>query len=155
MCGRIYLRGREVPLPEAIRKALLEATAEAAKSGKEARESLEVDSGQRIERWFSVVYHRGYLHGFFRALAYFQHHAKEGRLVRLRHLWDEGVHCTDDDVNHVVMFTPEEYNEFEQLLRLSFGVKLDAKSSSNADTAGQGRDALVSGQSGTSKAPTG
>jgi len=115
---------------------MLEVTSEAASIGKEARKELEQDPGTRIEKWFSVVYQRGYLHGFFRALAYFQHHAKEGRLVRLRELWDEAQCCNGAGNDPVVMFDPEAYNEFEQLLRLSFGVKRDAKSSSDTNAAG-------------------
>jgi len=131
-----------------------EAAAAAEEAAADAHTAISRDPRRNIRRWFSGVYYRGYYHGFFRALGYFRHHAKEGRLIRLRELWEEAHSCIEDvppdiDVGDirasVVRFSPKAYNEFRQLLTLSFGVKLDAKSDENVGTTGQGGSARVPG----------
>jgi len=100
--------------------------AEAAElAGKEARKELEDEDpkAMRIEKYFANVYERGYLDGFFRCLAFYQHHAKEGRIRRMRELWSEAVEVADrrpgkHDLRGVLL-PVEAYTEFEKLLTLS------------------------------------
>jgi len=127
-CGRIYLHGREVNLPDVIRQSMVDLAEKSSQSSIAAEKAL--TSGGKIQAWFSTVYHRGYLHGFFRSLAYFQHHAKEGRLKRLRELWHESSHFPDGGAE-VVRFDSRSYNEFERLLQLKPGIELHGKSDEN------------------------
>lgn len=125
-----------------------EAAEEAERAGVEAHEGLIGDPERRVVSWFSRVYRRGYMHGFFRALAYATHHAKEGRLRRIRSLWDEASHRTEEryafpvdaetaaERVHLVALTPKAYNEITQLLNLRSGVRLDATSSQDVNSPG-------------------
>jgi len=137
-CGTVWLDGKKVNLPEKMKAAMAEAAEAAANSGIEAREALTADPDQRISDWFSRVYYRGYMHGFFRALAYFQHHAKEGRLIRLRKLWEDGAMASSlipgsVELRGHLMRLPA-YTEFCQLLAM--GVK-DAEGTENTDKTGE------------------
>lgn len=86
-CGRITVGGIHVPLPEAMEAQAKELAGAAAAVAKEAREDLEASGGQRIEAYMSRYYVKAYLDGFFRALAFFRHNAREGRIFRIRRIW--------------------------------------------------------------------
>ena len=131
-CGLITIGGQAVNLPAELEKSargLAEAVATAANG---ATEKLAVVD--RVETYMSNFFKAAYLEGFFRAIAFFRHNAKEGRLVRLRELWGRNL-----EVEHMgqppeelklFAMTVEAYTEFERLLQPHQG-DTDAKSPSN------------------------
>jgi hypothetical protein len=137
-CGAVWINGERVNLGPAMEKAMASAADEAASNGKMAEYALTHLPEERIDAWFQKVYHTGYTHGFFRALAYFQHHAKEGRLIRLRKLWEDGIQASstippNGERRGHLMYLPA-YTEFCQLLAM--GVK-DAEGTENTDKTGE------------------
>lgn len=118
-CGQITVGGAVVHLPETMEQQAVSLADAALVAGKETRLSLEDTDPKelRIEKYFANVYQQAYLDGFFRCLAFYQHQAKEGRLKRLRALWNDfsktglrqgkAVQLEVDRVS---------YNEFEQLI---------------------------------------
>jgi len=123
-CGRITIGGEPIDLPEVLAGPIRELAESSAGAGVDGRAALEelakADSSVRIEQYMAKFYRAAYLDGFFRALAFFRHHAKEGRLRRLRDLWNQ-IHNREflsASVVTVVM-SEVEYTEFEQLLNLN------------------------------------
>lgn len=118
-CGLITIGGVAVSLPEKLEHAargLAEAQAEEA-----AKASEEIEGVDRVELYMQNFFKAAYLEGFFRALAFFRHNVKEGRLVRLRELWKDGVPMTSQvaELGDVTgrIFQSEAYTEFERLLQ--------------------------------------
>lgn len=122
-CGLISVGGVTVNLPTAMEQQAVNLADEAMKVGEETRLAICSEDRQdiRIEKYFANVYQQAYLDGFFRCLAFYQHQAKEGRLVRLRELWNAGDDCwrVESHPGKGRLMTPEAYTEFEQLLSLS------------------------------------
>jgi hypothetical protein len=117
-CGQIALAGKPFVFPEGFQERVAALVDDLAKQeSSEARKSILTDPQTRIDAYFNRVYKRGYFDGFMRALAYFQHHAKEGRLVRLRKLWSRFKRSPSAG-GIVVEMTKAEYTEFDQLLHL-------------------------------------
>lgn len=124
-CSAIVVDGRLLKLPEAFEAQALEMVDASAQAATAARRELEGDPEQRIEEYMANYYRAAYLDGFVRALAWWTHHGKEGRLKRIRELWNASV---DDNCWRVEshpgrgrLMTPEAYTEIEQLLNLSPG----------------------------------
>ena len=88
-CGQIMVDGIAVSVPSGFSAATRSLKQTAARVGADVRKQLEKDPDLRVEKYFAKVYETAYLEGFMRATAYHQHHAKEGRLVRLRELWED------------------------------------------------------------------
>lgn len=126
-CGQIVIDGKPVDLPEVLAKPIRELAENARAWGKKSREELEqlatADPEYRIEAYMAKFYKAAYLDGFFRALAFFQHNVKEGRLVRMRKLWpkigDPPEHVNKERGEVVLVADLAAYNEFEQLLLLN------------------------------------
>ena len=138
-CGLITIDGQEVNLPEKLERA--------AKSMIETQESaiaagvsdLEKEPEQDIEGYMRGFYTAAYLEGFFRALAFFSHDAKEGRIRRLRVLWAlRELIYVDAYAETTVSLPTKAYNEFVQLLHLnSVPGEDDAKSNPHRRSAKQ------------------
>lgn len=122
-CGVIAVGDEVLDLPEVLSRPVTELAEEALAKGKEGRQGLEklaqTDSAARIEGYMSSFYKAAYLDGFFRALVFFRHHAKEGRLYRLRELWKKIESKREENGAVVVSFRELAYKEFCQLLFLS------------------------------------
>ena len=124
-CGVITIDGEAIQLPQALECQAMEVAEAAAHAGEQAREQLEEEdpTATRIEKYFENVYRKGYLDGFFRCLAFFRHNSKEGRLRRMRELWDAGSPCCSTSVDSIdrqgKLLAEGAYTEFEQLLHLS------------------------------------
>ncbi len=141
-CGQITVDGKAVSFPvdfETHARALAEVASEA---GAQAVKNLEKDPNQPIAGYFERIYRTAYLDGFWRAVLFWRHNAKEGRLKRLRELWKQ-IHVSEqrsrqtvtiDDpeegrIEHevfsntqtVLWAPPEVYAEFKQLLELGAG----------------------------------
>ena len=102
----------------------------------------------RIEAYFNNVYRKAFIDGFFRCLAFYQHQEKEGRIRRLREIWDTGSQSgrrhPGKPEQRGILLDVELYTEFDQLLRLSSAPeKPNAPSPSNLDCATQKGTALV------------
>lgn len=123
-CGAIAVAGEVVDLPEVLAKPIRELADGARAWGKKAREELEelakADPDTRIEAYMANFYRAAYMDGFWRALAFFRHNAKDGRLKRLRELWSEGSPWpVPPRLVSGMMWSDEAYTEFDQLLNLS------------------------------------
>ena len=88
-CGLISIGGEPVNLPEELERQALSLAEAATVAGRKTREELEQDKDVRIEKYFESVYRQAYLDGFFRSVSFYQHFAKEGRLGRVRLLWEK------------------------------------------------------------------
>lgn len=132
-CNAIMVSGEVIDLPEVLAKPILDLAEGAKGYGAKARQELEelakADPEARVEGYMSNFYRAAYMDGFFRALMFFRHNSREGRLVRLRELWDKseltGSKASRDEngygtFDRVCIEMPEaEYTEFAQLLYLS------------------------------------
>lgn len=96
-CGQISIAGEPIEMPEKLENQAVSMARMAIEAGRDTRKKLEDfnQSGNdvRVEKYFSNVYQRGYLDGFFRCLAFYKHQAKEGRIKRMRELWNMGSLC--------------------------------------------------------------
>jgi hypothetical protein len=119
-CGQITVNGEPLVFPAELEKQAQDMAAAAAAVGKETADQVLVDPDQRIEVYFTNVYRRAYLDGFFRALLFWRHHGKEGRLRRVRDLWRQLAplaHVAESST--IALNIPKAaYDELRQLLEL-------------------------------------
>jgi hypothetical protein len=139
-CGEVRVKGERVAFPALFQAQAAMLADEAAQAAVEARKALYTDQHDlRIDRYFANVYRKGYLHGFFRALVFFQYQAKEGRLSRLRKLWRSFRFCfrreEKDEIAEVVM-SMRDLREFDQLINLGHKEIEDAASSQDDGAGG-------------------
>lgn len=114
-CGLVLINGSPVQFPaelEAQVKSLAEASAAV---GADAVKALERDPGLHIGRYFERVYRNGYLSGFWRALLFYRHNSREGRIKRLRELWKRLPYQHRMEADPA---TSKVYAEIDQLLAL-------------------------------------
>src|SRR5579859_5477106 len=116
-CGQLSVGSTALPLPPVFPKACGIA-AEAARQAEAAREQLLHDPDARIEKYFDAVYRKGFVDGLSRAAAYFTHHAKEGRLRRLRRLWAR-ARMTHRSGTVEIRMAESLFAEFNDLITLS------------------------------------
>lgn len=109
--------------------------AEASKAiGADAAAHVISSPEEQIASYFARVHQRSYLDGFFRALHYFRVHRKEGRIKRLRELWNQLGRL------HTASWPSAVYDEFDKLLSIG---EADASSSAHDDPSVQARNAPV------------
>lgn len=123
-CGLISIGGMPVELPPELEKAARGmAEAQAAEVPRATEELNEISEAEWVEVYMSKFFRTAYLEGFFRALAFFRHDAKDGRMIRLRKLWEGGALTSDirpgRETRRGIMMGEAAYTEFEQLLNLS------------------------------------
>jgi len=121
-CGQISVNGVALQFPEAF-EAHAKDMAEAAEiAAQQARIEIVADPDARIERYFAKVYRESYLDGFLRCLAFYRHNAKEGKLKRLRELWQtiQTTVASEDGTPQTVYarFPAAAFDEFSQLMLL-------------------------------------
>ena len=91
-CEDVSVGGIHVPLPDTLTDPIKELAEAALGSGVESaallKEMATADPDLRIERYMANHYRAAYLDGFFRALVFFRHNAREGRLYRVRKIWE-------------------------------------------------------------------
>jgi hypothetical protein len=134
--GRICVGGTVLTFPSAFQKQAGAIADEAARQGQRARSELLADPNARIEKYFDSVYRKGFVDGLSRAIAYFTHHAKEGRLKRLRRLWAD-ANKTQSAAAAEVHMPLSAFFEFDDLLTMSAVRREDhAQSSSNLGRTG-------------------
>lgn len=127
-CGMTTVDGKAMPLPPDVEKAAKSLAVAAADAGEVARAAIMANPDARIAKYFANVYETGFLDGFLRAAAYFQHNAKEGRLVRMRELWRmitfrrirsvaiRQATTTREDISVSAEMCDQVYTELERLL---------------------------------------
>src|SRR4051812_16692607 len=131
-CRQICVGNEPVSLPPAT----VHVATETARQGRLARERLLADPTLRIERYFGEDSRTGFLHGVFRAMSFFPHHTKEGRLRRLRTLWKHAERRATTDVVEIRMAAPA-FLEFRRLLDVASNERgCDAANPAHADSAG-------------------
>jgi hypothetical protein len=122
-CGQISIDGVPLQFPQALEDQAKDLAEAAAKVGKEAVVELATDPNARVEKYFAKVYREAYLDGFLRAVAFYQHNVKEGKLKRLRELWsrmikDRGKEEGARPETTVLLIFNDIYDEFDQLMML-------------------------------------
>lgn len=119
-CGELRVGGAKVVLPTGFSDKMASMADEAARTAAEETRNLIAQSGEgRIASYFDRVYKSGYIHGFFRAVAYWTSIVKEGRVNRLRQLWrsfKKDAPCGSSAF--VVTMDGDLYTEFDRLLEL-------------------------------------
>lgn len=134
-CGQICVEGKPLPFPPAFRQKVAGIAEEAALQAQSARQKLLSDPAVRVEKYFDHVYRAGFVHGFVRALAWFTHNAKEGRLKRLRGLWRDTAKTHEAQDVHIRM-RHEAFLEFDRLLERDVAPRGEhAQGPSDADRA--------------------
>ena len=129
-CGLITIGGTAVNLPEKLEQAARGmANAEVEEVAIATEEVNEITEAVWVERYMGKFFKTAYLEGFFRAIAFFRHNVKEGRLLRLRELWEKseltGSKASRDEngygtYDRVCIEMPEAaYTEFATLLSLT------------------------------------
>jgi hypothetical protein len=134
-CGQICLEGTPLALPEALERSVAAIAEEAARQGQLACAELVTHPNSRVEKYFDHVYRTGFVHGFLRALAWFTHQVKEGRLKRLRRLWREAVRRQESGSVDVQM-TAAAFAEFDHLMQMDVAEEAHGSHRSNAGRAG-------------------
>jgi hypothetical protein len=114
-CGQICVNGKPLRFSQALRQQVTGIAEEAASQGRSARQKLLSDPAIRVEKYFDHVYRTGFVHGFVRALAWSTHQTKEGRLKRLRRLWQGSLKISGPTEVEIRM-RPEVFLEFQQLI---------------------------------------
>jgi hypothetical protein len=119
-CGLITVGGAPLAFPPEIEKQAQDMAATAAEVGKETKDLVLADPEPRVETYFANVYRRAYLDGFFRALLFWRHHGKEGRLRRVRDLWRQHRPLAQLAEKAAISLTMPKaaYDEIRQLLEL-------------------------------------
>ena len=135
-CGQITVAGAPVSFPPELEQqtvTLAEAAAESAEAAAtRLEEEPELTERARLEGYMTNFYSKAYLDGFFRALTFFRHNAKGGRLHRLRTLWRGArVDIPRGSSDVVVRIDGDAYTEFDQLLHLNAIGNEDAPSPTN------------------------
>ncbi len=119
-CGLISIGGTAVLFPKELEQQAKTLANLAVEAGQAAKDDLLADPEQRIEAYLANVYRRGYLEGFWRALLFWRHEGKEGRLRRVRELWREHrpfAHLAG--APRIAIEMPQAaYDELRQLLEL-------------------------------------
>lgn len=136
-CGQITLSGRPVPLPAAMEEEAGKMASLAQEVSARETEALLADPEARVQKYFENVYTDGYMSGFFRALAFYQHQGKEGRLVRMRELWEQSFFSHHDHVSMALSMPSKVAEEFKQLLYLGTDRRKRAKGTQNKCPAGE------------------
>ena len=121
-CGQITVNGVALQFPAAFEANAKDLADAAAKAAEETRIELANDPDARILRYFTKIYREAYLDGFLRCLAFYQHNAKEGKLKRLRELWQtiQTTVASEDGMPQTVYarFQASAFDEFSQLMLL-------------------------------------
>jgi hypothetical protein len=116
-CGQICIEGTPLSFPESFERRVAGIAEEAAHQGQLAREQLVTDPNVRVEKYFDHVYRTGFVHGFMRALAWFSHQVKEGRLKRLRRLWRDAERSRTEGGVEIRM-SAAAVTEFDHLMEM-------------------------------------
>lgn len=134
-CGQIMIAGAAVSFPpelEAQAKTMAQQAAEAV----EAALVPLADPDQPVRKYLTRFHREAFLDGFWRALLYFRHNAREGRVKRLRELWRSVAPIEERRIHDRCITTlqipSEVYAEFVQLLELGAG-EPDGTRPSNQD----------------------
>lgn len=87
-CNQVTVNSQPIePVDYAERKPE-DLSAAATAAGQAARGDLLAGTVElRIEQYFAKVYREAYLDGFLRCMAFYRQNAREGRIKRLRELW--------------------------------------------------------------------
>lgn len=123
-CQGIFLGQVRLQLPANFEKKAVNLAIQADAAAKDATAKMKLDPELRVERYIGQVFKSAYMTGFFRAMAFYQHQAKEGRLVRLTRLWAGFKKFPPSpqwpQKNPVVMveISEADYHEFDLLLRV-------------------------------------
>ena len=117
-CGQVTVDGKPLVFPEAFEKQAQDLAEAAAEAGKQATVELASDPNTRVEKYFSKVYRDAYLDGFLRCLAFYHHNAKEGRLKRLRELWQAAMKNPIGGGVAYATFNVDAFEEFDKLMML-------------------------------------
>jgi hypothetical protein len=134
-CGQICVDGAPLAFPPAFQEKVAGIAEESARQARLARQQLLSDPAVRVEKYFDHVYRTGFVHGFVRALAWFTHYAKEGRLRRLRRIWRDSAKSPSPTQVETRM-PPEAFSEFDRLIEMDwFARGSNAESASNAGSA--------------------
>jgi hypothetical protein len=147
-CGQITVGGLIIPMPVELESAAQSLAEAAVAAGASSLEALTGDPGKQISTYFAEHYKRAYLDGFFRAVAFYRHEAKQGRLIRLRELWattsakEQPVTVGDPGMGGngwgteqrtFVEMRPEVYAEIDALLKLGAHGADDVQGPENED----------------------
>lgn len=118
-CGQVLINGTTVAFPEEFELRAKTMAEAAAAAGAQAVADLRGNPNTQIATYFSGVYRNAYLDGFWRAVMFLQHNAKEGRLVRLKQLW-HGRSVPPKTIAGRVLIEMDEtvYHEFNRLLEI-------------------------------------
>ena len=114
-CGLLYLDGKRLELPTAFTDKIPSMLEEAAAAGARAKAALGKDPELRIDLYFRRVYEQAYLDGFFRAFSHLRDVTREGRIKRLRALFEEA----DWSSKGVEFESAEAHREVRQLLGIN------------------------------------
>ena len=119
-CGQITVDGVALAFPEALEAQAKDMATAAAEAGAKAVEELAAEGPEaRVTRYFQKVYREAYLDGFLRCLAFYQHNTKEGKLKRLRELWQLTRPSWAQSATAMrILFPGEAFEEFDQLMNL-------------------------------------
>lgn len=119
-CGLITVGGQAISFPPEFEQQAKDLAEAAAEVGKEETEALLAAPDQRIEGFVANVYRRGYLDGFWRSLLFWRHNGKEGRLRRVRELWNQHAPLAQvaGSLRLAIDLPKAAYDELRQLLEL-------------------------------------
>lgn len=113
-CGLLTVQGVALQLPSSLEDHAKQLVQAADQAGQKALQELtEADRSVKIKDYFAKTYKTGYLDGFLRCLAYHRHNNKEGKVKRLRELWQDASKDAPG-----VQFDPPAFDEFQRLLTM-------------------------------------
>jgi hypothetical protein len=156
-CHGIFLHGVRLQLPAAFEQKAVSLAVQADTAARSTRAEMDKDPELKVASYMTELYKGAYMTGFFRAMAYFQHQAKEGRLIRLSRLWrafvkvQPRINLRGEVENYYsVRLSHAEYTEFDKLLQVRTTKESDhVQGAANGDASRGAGEAPVQGPKGS------
>lgn len=122
VCDALWIDEVKVTLPANWEQAIPSVMEMAQRRADEELAKAKEDNDFRAKAYFERVFYHAFTEGFLRAFAYFKHKYKDGRLKRIRDLWD---HAVVERYGNKCVINGLTKNEFEELTTLiNLGRKL-------------------------------
>ena len=89
-CRALWIDGKKIDLPKEALKEIKSVSDQAKEASEKASEEIHRDPKVRVRKYFEGVFNWAFAEGFLRAYMFFKHKTREGRLKRIREIWDKG-----------------------------------------------------------------
>ena len=114
-CEALWIDGHKTVPADSLKAEFRKVAEVAAEAGEQAKAELLDSPEDRIQKYFERVFKWAFTEGFVRSYVFLRHNMKEGRLRRIRGLWEKGE--IDEYKGHFTGLTNKEFRELDKLIR--------------------------------------